>query len=308
MSYSKILISLLLSTFIITSASANQCRKIHIGLVNWTDIEATTALTEVLMKKLGYRVRTSIHSVPDILDKLSTGKLDVFLGNWMPSNATAVQPYFDSGKIVKLTTNLTGAKYTLAVPQHVYDAGVKNFEDIAKYADKFGNKIYGLENGNDGNVIIEKMISENAFGLKEFKLLATSERIMLAQLNKRIRNKEWMAFLAWEPHPMNVNFDIAYLGGDTQYFGDNYGASTVETIARKGFQQECPQAAQLLKNMKFTLAMENSLMADIQDNFLDPKSAAWKWMKENPEQIERWLDGTSPINNKTLTEVIASFD
>ncbi len=308
MSYSKILISLLLSTFIITSASANQCRKIHIGLVNWTDIEATTALTEVLMKKLGYRVRASIHSVPDILDKLSTGKLDVFLGNWMPSNATAVQPYFDSGKIVKLTTNLTGAKYTLAVPQHVYDAGVKDFEDIAKYADRFGSKIYGLENGNDGNDIIEKMIAENAFGLKEFKLLATSERIMLAQLNKRIRNKEWMAFLAWEPHPMNVNFDIAYLGGDTQYFGDNYGASTVETIARKGFQQECPQVAQLLKNMKFTLAMENSLMADIQDNFLDPKSAAWKWMKENPEQIERWLDGTNPINNKTLTEVIASFD
>lgn len=308
MNISKIIISLLLTTFIISSASADQCRKVHIGLVNWTDIEATTALAEVLMKKLGYRVRTSVHSVPDTLEKLSRGDVDVFLGNWMPSNSSAVQPYFDNKKIVKLTTNLTGAKYTLAVPKFVYDAGVRNFSDIAKYADKFGHRIYGLEAGNDGNVVIDNMIAEDAFGLKGFKLLATSERIMLAQLNKRVRNKEWMAFLAWEPHPMNVNFDIAYLGGDTQYFGDNFGASTVETIARQGFEQECPQAAQLLKNLKFTLAMENSLMADIQDNFLDPKSAAWKWMKENPEQIKQWLKGIEPLNNKTLTEVIASFE
>lgn len=308
MSLSKIIISLLLTTFIISSASANQCRRIHIGLVNWTDIEATTALTEVLMKKVGYRVRTSVNSVPETLEQLSKGKVDVFLGNWMPSNSAAVQPYFDSGKIVKLTTNLTGAKYTLAVPQYVYDAGVRNFQDIAKFSEKFENRIYGLENGNDGNVVIDQMIAENAFGLKGFKLLATSERIMLAQLAKRIRNKEWMAFLAWEPHPMNVNFDIAYLGGDTEYFGADFGASTVETIVRQGFEQDCPKAAQLLKNLKFSLAMENSLMADIQDNFIDPKSAAWKWMKANPEKIEYWLEGIKPINNKTLEEVIASFE
>jgi glycine betaine/proline transport system substrate-binding protein len=34
-------------------------------------------------------------------------------------------------------TNLEGAKYTLAVPQNVYDAGVTSFADIAQYADEF---------------------------------------------------------------------------------------------------------------------------------------------------------------------------
>jgi glycine betaine/proline transport system substrate-binding protein len=307
MRISKIIISLLLTTFIISSASANQCRRIHIGLVSWTDIEATTALTSVLMKKLGYRVSTSVNSVPDTLEKLATDELDIFLGNWMPSNAAAVQPYFDSGKIVKLATNLTGAKYTLAVPKFVYNAGVKSFQDISKFPKKFENRIYGLEAENDGNLIINKMISENAFSLKEFKLLATSERIMLAQLAKKIRNKEWMAFLAWEPHPMNVNFDIAYLDGDTEYFGENFGASTVETIARKGFAKDCPETVKLLRNLKFSLAMENSLMADIKDNFIDPKSAAWKWMSNNPQQVRRWLEGIEPLNKKTIEDVVASF-
>ncbi|MFH3844485.1 extracellular solute-binding protein, partial [Acinetobacter baumannii] len=37
-----------------------------------------------------------------------------------------------------------GAKYTLAVPQYVYDGGLRSFADIAKFSDKLGNKIYGI--------------------------------------------------------------------------------------------------------------------------------------------------------------------
>jgi len=304
----KIIINILLTSLFVSSVSADQCRRIHIGLVNWTDIEATTALTSSLMKELGFRVRTSVNTVPTTLDKLSKGKVDAFLGNWMPSNSTTIQPYFDNGSIVKLSTNLVGAKYTLAVPQYVYDAGVRTFQDLAKHADKFQKRIYGLEANNDGNVIIDNMIADNAYGLKGFKLIATSERIMLAQLRKKSRNKDWIAFLAWEPHPMNVNFDIAYLDGDKKYFGENYGASTVETIVRKGFVEECPELAKLLKNLKFSLKMENELMADIQDNHIDPKSAAWKWMAKNTQQVSKWLEGIELGDDKSINDIVASFE
>jgi glycine betaine/proline transport system substrate-binding protein len=308
MRLSKIIISLLLTSLIISTASANQCRRIHIGLINWTDIEATTAVTSVLMERLGFRVRSSVQTVPKTLDKLSKGKVDIFLGNWMPSNISTVQPYIDAGSIVKLTTNLVGAKYTLAVPQYVHDAGVKTFQDLTKYADKFSKRIYGLEANNGGNIIIDKIISDNAYGLNDFKLIVTSEKIMLRKLSKHINNKEWIAFLAWEPHPMNVDFDIAYLDGDQQYFGANFGASTVETLVRKNFTQQCPQAAKLLKNLRFTLSMENELMADIQNNDVDPKTAAWRWMRKNPQQVKEWLKGIEIPNKKSLDDIIASFE
>jgi glycine betaine/proline transport system substrate-binding protein len=259
------------------------------------------------MKELGFRVRTSVQTVPKTLEKLSKGNVDAFLGNWMPSNSATLQPYIDDSSIVKLTTNLVGAKYTLAVPQYVYDAGVRSFADLAKHADKFESEIYGLEANNDGNVIIENMISDNAYKLKEFKLVATSERIMLRKLSKKIKNNEWIAFLAWEPHPMNIDFDIAYLNGDFKYFGKNYGASTVETLVRKGFVQECPQAAKLLNNLKFSLIMENELMADIQNNHVGPKTAAWKWMGNNSHQVRRWLEGIEPLNERTIEDVVNSF-
>ena len=67
-----------------------------------------------------------------------------------------------------LTANLEGAKYTLAVPTYLYNEGLKSFADIAKFKDKLGGKIYGIEPGNDGNRLILDMIKDNKFGLKGF--------------------------------------------------------------------------------------------------------------------------------------------
>jgi len=39
--------------------------------------------------------------------------------------------------------NLSGAKYTLAVPAYLYDKGLKSFSDIAKFGPELDNKIFG---------------------------------------------------------------------------------------------------------------------------------------------------------------------
>ena len=77
---------------------------------------------------------------------------------------------------------------------------------------------------------------------------------------------------------------------------------------RSGFEQECPQAAELLKRLTFTLDMENSLMADISENFSDPKSAAWRWIAANPQQVNTWLTGLTRPQGKTVEQVIAAFE
>ncbi len=60
------------------------------------------------------------------------------------------KPYRDDGSVERVGANLKGAKYTFAVPEYVYDAGIKDFADIAKFKDKLDGKIYGIEPGNDG--------------------------------------------------------------------------------------------------------------------------------------------------------------
>jgi len=77
--------------------------------------------------------------------------IDVFLGNWMPTQEADRKSYIDDGSVEVLGPNLTGAKYTLAVPAYIYDAGLKSFADIQRFAPQLKNSIYGIEAGNDGN-------------------------------------------------------------------------------------------------------------------------------------------------------------
>ena len=60
------------------------------------------------------------------------------------------------------------------------DGGIHSFADIAKFKDKLDGKIYGIEPGNDGNRLIQDMIDKNAFGLKGFEVVESSEQGMLS--------------------------------------------------------------------------------------------------------------------------------
>ena len=42
-------------------------------------------------------------------------------------------------------------------------------------------------------------------------------------------------FIAWEPHPMNMRFDIRYLTGGDTTFGPNFGGATIHTLTRVGY-------------------------------------------------------------------------
>jgi glycine betaine/proline transport system substrate-binding protein len=225
-------------------SNSNQCDTVRFGDVGWTDITATTALTSVVLESIGYETKTQVLSVPITYKALENKDIDVFLGNWMPTMEADIKPYIDNGSVESIKKNLAGAKYTLAVPKVVYDAGVKTFADIVKYADKFDSKIYGIEPGNDGNRLIQTMIDDNAFGLKGFEVVESSEAGMLSQVKRQTRRNKWIVFLGWEPHPMNSNFELAYLEGGDDFFGPNLGGANIYTNVRKNYTTECKNVGQ----------------------------------------------------------------
>lgn len=198
--------------------SENQCSTVRFADVGWTDITSTTAVTSEILKGLGYTTKTQLLSVPVTYSSMANRDIDVFLGNWMPTMEGDIAKYRKAGTVEILRANLEGAKYTLAVPKYVYDAGVKSFADIAKYADKFHNRIYGIEPGNDGNRLIQSMIDKNAFKLGGFDLVESSEAGMVSQVSRAVRRHQWIAFLGWAPHPMNANIAMEYLSGGDDYF------------------------------------------------------------------------------------------
>ncbi|EPJ43094.1 MAG: glycine betaine-binding ABC transporter [Osedax symbiont Rs2] len=287
-------------------AFAGQCDKVRFSDVGWTDITATTAVASEIVSALGYQASTQLLSVPVTYTSLANNDIDIFLGNWMPTMEADIAKYREAGTVETVRANLEGAKYTLAVPKYVFDGGVKSFADLAKYKDNFKGKIYGIEPGNDGNRIIQDMIDKDAFALKGFKLVESSEAGMISQVSRAAKREQWVAFLGWAPHPMNANIDMEYLSGGDDYFGPNYGGASVYTNVRKGYLQDCPNVGQLVQNLSFSLEMENQVMGAILDDGKKPAVAAKTWLQANQGVLDSWLKGVTTKDGGDALKAVKS--
>ncbi len=288
------------------AAEPSSCMQVRMADPGWTDIDATNAIAGVVLGALGYHQNVANLSVPITYEGLKKGQVDVFLGNWMPAQGPLVKPFVDSHAIDVLHPNLTNAKFTLAVPDYVAAAGVHTFADLAKYGGKFDGKIYGIEPGAPANQNISKMIGEKAFGLGDWKLVASSETGMLTQVSRAIRDKRWIVFLAWEPHLMNSEFHLTYLSGGDAYFGPNYGGATVNTVTRTGFADQCTNLGRLFKQMTFNVDLENKIIANVLRDKVSVNTAARDALKAQPDLIGPWLDGVTTASGANGLQAVNS--
>ncbi len=275
------------------------CKAVRFSDVGWTDITSTTAIASEILKGLGYAPKVTVLSVPVTYTSMKNKDIDVFLGNWEPSMENDRKPYVADKSVVVTGANLpVGAKYTLAVPQYTYEKGLKDFKDIVKFKDSLKDKIYGIEPGNDGNRLVLDLIKKDKDGLKGFQLVESSEQGMLSEVQRATSHKQDIVFLGWAPHPMNVNFKIEYLTGGDDSFGPNFGGAVVYTNERAGWAEQCPNAAKLIKQLIFTVDIENLVMNKILTDGLDGPKAADAWLKTNPPQLSHWLDGVTTFDGK----------
>lgn len=286
------------------AAGAPSCRPIRLADIGWTDVTTTTALFSALVRDLGYEPQTTVLSVPVTYASMKNNDIDVFLGNWMPSMEADRKAYVAEHSVEVIRANLTGAKYTLAVPAYTYAAGLRDFADIQRFAGLLHHSIYGIEPGNDGNRLVLGMLRQNQFELGDFKLVESSEQGMLAEVERAIHNHEPIVFLAWDPHPMNMRFELRYLAGGDRIFGPNFGGAAVYTNTRAHYSAQCPNIGRLLQNLAFTPRQESQVMDAILNRHQSPDAAATAWLQANPAVVAGWLRGVTTFDGKPAVGVL----
>ena len=272
-----------------------RCETVKMADPGWSDIAATNAITGFLLNGMGYKAKIDTLAVPITYGGLKDGRVDVFMGNWMPAHQGFYDKFVANGDVVQLAKNLEGTEFTLAVPDYVWEAGVHDFADLSKFADKFDKKIYGIGSGAPANLSLHEIIKKNDFELGQWKLIESSEQAMLAEVSRAVKRERFVTFLGWTPHPMNVQLKMRYLKGGEKYFGDT---GSVYTLTRKGYAQACPNVARLLTNLKFTQDMENSIMAEVVNNKVSNSEAAKAWIKANPAVLDTWLEGVQTLDGQ----------
>jgi glycine betaine/proline transport system substrate-binding protein len=286
-------------------ADPPSCATVRMSTPGWSDLQVTNDIASLLLRALGYQQHLDTLSVAITYRALASGQLDVFLGDWTPAHDPFTGPLLAAKKIDRLSRNLTGAKYTLVVPDYVAAAGVRSFADLARYGDRFRYQIYGIDEGSPGNERIEAAVSGS--GLAGWNVVSSSEQGMLAQASRDISRKRWIVFLGWEPHPMNLMFKLVYLSGGDAYFGPDYGGGQVYTLARAGFAAACPNAARLFRQVEFTVAVEDAIMAASASGNPSGLEAAKAYLKSHPELLGPWLDGVTTLDGRPGAAVVEAF-
>lgn len=268
----------ILNMFSSTTCEASEsCEVIRFVNVGWADVTYYNAIAMRLLKDLGYNTEESVTTIAVAYQELAAGRADVFMGNWVPLQDRYFGKYYIHGPLEVLSTILTGAKFTLAVPDYVYDQGVTSFDDLEPHADLFGRRIFGIEAGS--NEPLQHMIVDGSHGLSDWQIVDSSENAMIAQVARSIHKREWIVFLAWEPHPMNTWFNIRYLKGGNAEYGPNDGSASVRSIARPNFSAECPDVAQLLSNIKLDLSSVTAGIGKIVTSSAEPNDVALNFMR-----------------------------
>ena len=282
----------------------SECRNITIAHGGWTDNEAQNGFAAVVLKGLGYQTAISHLSIGVMLEGMKMGDVDAFLGIWTPNGDATVEPYLKAGAIRNVATNLTGAKYALAVPTYTYEEGLRSFQDIVSFRDKLDGKIHALEPGNDSNNVLVRMQEEKALGFETFESVESSEQGMLGALERAIGRKEPIVIVGWAPHPMNLKFDISYLSGGDEWFGPNYGSASVWTGLRPGYADACANALRLFQNLEFTPELLGAAMERILDEDATGEVVATDVLRGNPSLLDRWLNGVTTIDGDDAKQAL----
>ncbi|MBD8616092.1 choline ABC transporter substrate-binding protein [Pseudomonas putida] len=281
-----------------SAAEPASCKNVRLGVVNWTDVIATSAMTNVLLDDLGYNVKQTSASQQIIFAGIRDQRLDMFLGYWNPLMTQTITPFVEQKQVRVLDQpSLKDARATLAVPTYLADKGLKSFADIARFKKELGGKIYGIEPGSGANTQIKEMIAKNRFGLGDFQLVESSEAGMLSAVTRAVKRNEAIVFFGWAPHPMNVNQDMTYLSGSEDALGPNEGMATVWTVTAPDYASRCPNVDKLLGNLTFTAADESRMMQPLLEH-MDAFDSARQWLKDHPQDRQRWLQGVTTFDGK----------
>lgn len=301
----KILITLLVTAIFISSltilASAqNKDNTIILGDSNWPGLRGKNSIAKYILENIGYNVKRTSATDPMIRQGIISGDVDIYLGTWMPSLQKARKKNQDKHHYV--TKNMHNGLLGMAVPKYVAKKGVTSLADLQEHADKFDRKLYVGPPGWVYGGMLRKAQKDNIYNLEGWDLVSSNPGALWSQLEKAIKNKEWIVWAAWKPHWMNTVYDMKYLKDPQKIFGNKY--SWVETTTRKGFPQEHPEVTTFLKNFIVKAETQSLLSYEIGQKEKDTDKFAEKWVKDNIYRVSSFLSLVKTPNGKPAIEVL----
>src|SRR5699024_10886737 len=251
--------------------------EIELTLVNWATEIASTNVVSLVLQEAGYDTRLTAVDLSPMWLSVAQDDADGFVGGWLPTDMkNEYEEYGDD--VVDLGPNMKGNKTGLAVPEYM---DVTSIEEVN--GDNF-DEIVGIDAGSGLNQATEDVMEEYDI---DIELIDSSDAAMAAALGDAIDNEEPIVVTAWQPHWMFEAYDIRFLDDPKGAYEED---GEIHTMVREGLEEDDPEAYQILDNFEWESDDMNSVMVDIEENEMEPEEAAQKWIDDNRDMVDEWLD------------------
>jgi glycine betaine/proline transport system substrate-binding protein len=263
-----------------TGGGGGKGKPITIGFIPWDEDIAVTQLWKTELEKRGYQVTLRQVDAGPLFAGLGQGDIDLFFDAWLPAtHADYYNKY--KNKIEDIGVWYEKASMQLAVPKN---DPANSVADLKGQSSRYKGRIVGIEPGA-GEMKIVKTKVQPAYGLTDYKLVASSTAAMLAELDRSVKSNQPIAVTLWKPHWAYTKFPIKPLADPQNAFGS---AEQIHTLGRQGFAKDFPQLDGWLK--KFT--MSDAQLFPLEDLVVNKykgkeSQGVAEWEKQNPAVVKK---------------------
>ncbi|MFC3039391.1 glycine betaine ABC transporter substrate-binding protein [Virgibacillus xinjiangensis] len=180
--------------------------------------------------------------------------------------------------------------------------GDNQTENTANIGEAIEYTITGIEPGAGITQATDDALAEYE-NLAGWEQENSSTAAMLTELGDAIDNEEPIVIAGWSPHYKFAKWDLKYLEDPKEVYG---GVEELTTLARKGLQEDMPEAYTILDRFKWEPEDMESVMLAAQD--MDFEQAAQQWVDENQETVAEWTDGVESVDGQAIELVLTPWD
>ena len=281
-------VALLLAFLLVAAPLLARCgggesgKMLTLADIGWTENTAISGLTKVLLEEeLGYEKVTIMTSDLDsVFEGVAGGDLDAFQDVWLPNQQDLLGSVQDD--VEQLGPWYQGqTRQGIGVPSYMETTSLDQLNESE------ADQILGIEPSS----VVMEIVFDNViptYGLEQ-KLVEASTEGMLAEIERRINDREDFAFVAWAPHWMNQRYDFRYLEDPQDAFGELNNPAEVSMIVHEDLRDNDPVAYAFMKAMRLDEEQLNNL-EDVINEAGDPLVGARRWAEDNHDVVQPWID------------------
>ena len=278
-------------------------KSVTLTVPSWVGAQANTAVAGYILKKeLGYHVKTQQMGEVLAWDALSKGDIDAVMEDW--GHPKEEKQYVTTKKTVVKGGDLGVTGHIgWYVPKYWADKNpeVTDYKNLNKYV----KDLKTAESGDKGQILEgspDYVTNDDAL-IKNLKLdlktnYSGSEAAQITAIKKYAKEKKPFLTYWWTPQWLNEQVEMVevklpeYKAGcdaDLKKIACAYPNTPLQKYFNADFAKNGGEAAQFLKNFKWTTEQQNEVALMIAGEKMSPEAAEEKWVKANEATWKAWL-------------------